>query len=123
MGSSKKLKLRGQPKKIFTDGGGAQGGINDYDDSLIHEEKMIDEILIELIHLNPDVLEKATSGYKVTVKQSSNGLGVDVKAGRIGYVPHHYKAIVKQNSLFVGTIVEIGKKPISASVRLSNREK
>ena len=121
MGSSRKLKLKGQPKKVFTNGGAPQGGISDYDDSLIHDEEMIDELLVELIRLNPDVVEKATFGDKVTVNQSNDGLGVDIKLGRLGFVPPHYETVVKQNSLFSGTIVEIGKKPSSVSVRLSNR--
>lgn len=121
MGSSKKLKSKGQPRKLFTDGSGAQGGISDYDDSLIHDEEMIDELIIELIRLNSDVLEQAISGYKVIVKHSSNGLGVDTKPGRIGYVPPHYETVVKNNSLYDGVIVKIGKKPISVSVRLTSK--
>jgi hypothetical protein len=121
MGSSKTLKLKGQPNKIFTDGNSSQGRIGSYDDSGNIDENSIDELIVELIRLNPDVLEQASSGDKVTVNQLNDGFGVDIRFGRLGYVPPHYETIVKQKRLFGGVIVEIGQKPISVSVLLSNR--
>jgi len=121
MGSSQKLKRKGQPKKIHSDGNGFNGGTGQHDDPNNKDGIVIDELTIELIRLNPDVLEQADSGDHVIVNHSNDGLGVDIKPGRLGYVPPHYEAAVKDNSLFSGTIVEIDEKPISVMVRLSNR--
>ena len=55
MGSSRKLKLKGQPKKIFSDGGASQGEIGQHEDSFNEDEEMIDELLIELVRLNPNI--------------------------------------------------------------------
>ena len=114
MGKSKKVKKAAMPNSILSSGNTiAQGQKEDLDNSLD------DALIIDLIKIDVKVYEKSKVSDIVNIKINGNELLVSSIHGRIGNIPPHYEKAVKEKQFFNGRIIQLGEKPLSVTVYLS----
>ena len=107
MGQDKKQKKKAQAEQIFLSpsaGGGAGPS------GAVVLEK-VDELVLSLIRLDLDVLEKVAEGDWVKIDTSISLFEVTTKYGLVGKVPERYEVEIKENRLFGGRVTDKRSSP------------
>ena len=120
MGSGSRPKASAQPRTVLQSGvtdmkvaegiGGAAPGT-------AGEE----ELQVNLINLNPGLIRITKKGESVQVVQTGTSpLQVLTSGGRLGDIPEHSEAKIKQGGLFRGVVVALTTDPDMARIALRN---
>lgn len=115
----KKDKQSAQPEHLMLSGE-MSAGLSGSSASEVSSAPTVRDYEINVIRLLPDVLEKANLGDKVTIDSSQSPFSVFIDHEKVGEIPQRNEAIIKNNQLFQGIIVDLKKNgPYALRIRLT----